>query len=165
MPLAAATGVTFYNASANGRDASDLLTNYAAEVYPHSPYLTGIPAAAIVLIGTNEFPFRDGAAAYARKMVVLRKLRADGFYVIDSTVPGSNFQPPGTTWDNRRLAYNVLTVANSEGAADYIEDISALVASPADTAELGDGTHPTITENLQWAADILANLKAHFMWP
>lgn len=132
---------------------------------PYAPYRTGIAAIATVLIGNNDFPQMTGEAAYAQKLQLLALLRGDGFYIVDITVTPAASQPPGSQWDNRRLAYNALTLADSPTAANYAYDLSALLPDPNDATYYADGTHYTVAGNMLIANSLYPAVKLGIGWP
>jgi lysophospholipase L1-like esterase len=124
------------NTSVGGRTVADLVTAYAAEVYPLRPAVSGKPTYLFVAVGANNV---EGGAGTLAAIEALRgywaTAKADGFTVVAFTV---------------MMHYDAITGAirtfnsavRSSAGWDYLVDEALVLADPWDPYFFTDGTHP-----------------------
>jgi len=150
----------WHNQGVNGRTIADLVAAFYAEVRPLSPYYTEVPGVAFVNIGNNDLgqshtsdQINSDTAAY------VDMLHSVGLYVVLTTIGAASAQPPGSDWDNRRLAVNAERLSNSN--ADAIYDFAAWY--DPDTMSI-DGTHPNLAAESRYGQEIVEVASQEFHW-
>jgi len=112
MTLSNFTGTgTAYNQAIGGQPISTLLTQYAAQVYPHRPAAEGVAKTYLFLwTFNNDYDSRDESAIWSDWESYVTTARADGFTIVALTVPKR--RPPssnGLALQNPSRRYSVKT--------------------------------------------------------
>ena len=85
--LNVASPTTLINLAVNGNVAYTIATNYATEIHPYCPAITGLRSSLYIWAGTNDIMGGDTAAQiYANLKTIWAAGKADGFEVIASTI-------------------------------------------------------------------------------
>lgn len=145
---------TVTNVGLNGSTISSITTDYATQVYPLRPAITGKRSILCVQIGTNDYATVASATWLASWTSYMATARTDGFTIVAFTVTGRTSDTVAQR--ATRIAYNAGIRASS--AWDYLVDLDALLPLHSDTTYYSDGTHPTAEGNRVIAAEVAATL-------
>ncbi len=146
-----AGAVSYFNDAVSGSSISDIVSRYAANVYPHRPS-AGQRVLLYVLIGHNDLNSgTSGATAYAALASYWATAKADGFTIVAITVPPSTHFT-GTVKDTERATFNQLVRQNYTNYG-FLADADTVYPVPTNTTYFADGTHPTAAWHLLMASE------------
>ncbi len=139
------------NTAVGGRTTADLVTNYAAEVYPLRPAVVGRPVYLFVQVGANDVS--GGAPAPAATTFTALSgywatAKADGFTVVAFTV-----MHRGNA--NTNVLETLDSLIRASTGWDYLVDAAQVLTDPYDTRFFqSDVTHPVAAGHTLLAAYI-----------
>lgn len=158
LPPIAQFGRTMSNVSATGNDLADIVSQYAAQVFPLRPAVSGRTTYLVVWIGANDLAGGDIAAAggpaawWAILEGYLQTAKTDGFTVVVATILPINNQDG---YDADRSSVNKLMTESS--VPDYVFRVDQLFPNPSITTWYNvDGIHLTNLANAAVAENLLS---------
>ncbi|HWR34882.1 MAG TPA: SGNH/GDSL hydrolase family protein [Clostridia bacterium] len=129
-----------YNVATSGHTIGNIVADYASQVYPLRPAVTGnTPTYLVVIVGHNDITVGGTSAAmFASLKAYWLQAKADGFTVIAATISRS----PRITGqkDIERIGYNALIRSSND--YEYLLDLDSLLPDNLDMSFFqADGVH------------------------
>ncbi len=129
------------NLAVSGRKTQDVWDNYAAEITPHAPNVTGIPTLLILLVGIDDLGTYTVDQSWTAASNIVKQAKTEGFEVAQFTL----FPVWGQTYARNQQIEEFNSRVRGNTNLNYLIDAANFFAYSGDTNLTYDGLHTTDT--------------------